>query len=78
MPRNLQRRQARDKAVTDYFYDLYDKKRVRYDDCLLRTAEKFYISVHTVKGIIYGWKCCQPRGVHAVVATSESLFPEAL
>lgn len=39
-------------AVYEYFVDLFDKKRIRYDDCIVRTAEMYFYSERTVEDII--------------------------
>jgi len=40
------------KAVYQYFCHLFDKKRIRYDDCIKKTAEHFFYSTYTIEDIL--------------------------
>ncbi len=40
------------KAVYKYFCDLFEKKRIRYDDCVQKTANHFFYSAYTVEDIL--------------------------
>ena len=43
---------AKHKAISQYFFNLYDNKRKRYDDCLKETANHFFYSVSTIENIL--------------------------
>jgi hypothetical protein len=40
------------KAVYQFFEQQFEVKRIRYDDCIKITAEKFFYSTSTIEDII--------------------------
>lgn len=44
--------QKKHEAVYNHFIELFDKKRIRIDDAIKQTADKFFYSVRTVEDII--------------------------
>lgn len=40
------------KAVYEYFVLLFEEKRIRYDDSVKKTADKFFYSTYTVEDIL--------------------------
>lgn len=44
--------EKRKQLVVDYFTDLYEVQRIRYEDCLQRTCDRFVIAPSTVVKIV--------------------------
>ena len=53
MPRNSTFKKHQ--AVYNYFVNLFEVKRKRYDDCIDLTAERFFYSNRTVENILRGF-----------------------
>ena len=44
--------EKRNQEIASYFTSLYDGKRIRYEDCLQKTCEKFYLTPYTVSQVL--------------------------